>query len=60
MNYGDTAPSGPTIVYISRPRKDGRILCTFCYPRRLRKLKTAGQVQELKDNPEYQLRGASK
>ena len=52
------SPSNPyekdTNVYVSRPRKDGKHLVTFCYySRRIRKLLTREQVRTYEDTDGY-------
>jgi hypothetical protein len=51
-------PTGPTIVYVGNPRKDGKQLVTFCYARQIRKLYTPDQVQALLEDDSYQIRSA--
>lgn len=57
MNGWEKAPSGPTPIYVGKPRKDGKQLVTFCYGfKRIRKLKTYDEVVALLNNPEYKLK----
>jgi hypothetical protein len=54
----DKPPTGPTIVYVGKLRKDGKQLVTFCHARRIRKLFTPAQVRVLQQDDSYRLKDA--
>jgi len=55
---GKQTYQGRPILYVGRVRKDGKFKCEFVFPssgRRISKLKTAEQIEQLRE--EYQVQG---
>ena len=47
----------PTVFYVSRLRKDGKHMVTFCYwSKQIKKLQTPEQVETYRTDPSYQER----